>query len=263
MFIDTHTHLQFESYDEDRELVIQRAIKNDIEAIITIGTDIKSSGDALDLAQKFVVVYASVGIHPNDCMNTSETDLDEIEKMAQRDKAIAIGEIGLDYYRLYTPKEKQQDVLRKQVRFARKLGLPIIIHNRDAHEDIYNVLKEEKAEEISGVFHSFSGDIKFLESILALNYHVSFTGPVTFKNTNYNKLIECVPLEQLLLETDSPFLAPVPFRGKRNEPSYIRYIAEKIAQVKGTTTDKLAEITSDNAKNLFHLSDQWQLKLNL
>ena len=123
--------------------------------------------------------------------------------------------------------------------------------------------EEEKAEETGGVFHSFSGDIKFLESILALNYHVSFTGPATFKNTNYNKLIECVPLEQLLLETDSPFLAPVPFRGKRNEPSYVRYIAEKISQVKGTTIENLAEITSDNAKNLFHLNDQWQLKLNL
>jgi len=263
MFIDTHTHLQFESYDEDRESVIQRAIKNDIDVMITIGTDLKSSGNALELAQKFAVVYASVGIHPNDCMNTSDADLDEVEKMAQMDKAIAIGEIGLDYYRQYTPKEKQQDILRKQVRLARKIGLPIIVHNRDAHKDIYRVLKEEKAGEISGVFHSFFGDINFLEAILALNYHVSFTGPVTFKNTNYNKLIECVPLEQLLLETDSPFLAPVPFRGKRNEPSYVRYIAEKIAQVKGTTVDKLAEITSDNAKNLFQLSDQWQLKLNL
>ena len=263
MFIDTHTHLQFESYDEDREKVIQRAIKNDIDAMITIGTDLKSSGHALDLAKKFAVVFASVGIHPNDCMNTTNADLDEVEKMAQFDKSIAIGEIGLDYYRQNAPKEKQQEILRKQVQLARKLGLPMIIHNRDAYEDIYRVLKEEKAEEISGVFHSFSGDIQFLEAILALNYHVSFTGPITFKNTNYNKLIDCVPLEQLLLETDSPFLAPVPFRGKRNEPSYVRYIAEKIAQVKGTTIEKLAAITSDNAKNLFHLSDKWQAKLNL
>jgi TatD DNase family protein len=174
--------------------------------------------------------------------------------MAQNEKAIAIGEIGLDYYREYTSKEKQQETLRKQIHIARELGLPIIIHNREAHEDIFRVLKEEKAEEISGVFHSFFGEIDFLKSILDLNYHVSFTGPVTFKNANYNKLIECVPVEQLLLETDSPFLAPVPFRGKRNEPSYVRYIAEKIAQVKGTTIDKLAEITSENAKNLFRLN---------
>ena len=254
MFIDTHTHLQFESYNDDRELVIQRAIKNDIDAIITIGTDIKSSRDALDLAKKFAVVFASVGIHPNDSENTSDSDLDEIEKMAQIDKIVAIGEIGLDYYRQYSPKEKQQIVLRKQVQLARKLRFPIIIHNRDAHEDIYRILKEERAEEVSGVFHSFSGDINFLKSILNLNYCVSFTGPVTFKNTNYNKLIEYVPLEQLLLETDSPFLTPVPFRDKRNEPSYLRYIAEKVAQVKGITIEKLAEITSDNARNLFQIS---------
>jgi len=263
MFIDTHTHLQFERFDEDRELVIQRAIKNDVDAMITIGTDIKSSGEAIDLAKKFAVIYASVGIHPNDCLDTSETDLEKISELAQTERVIAIGEIGLDYYRQHTPKDKQQDVLRKQIQIAHELGLPIIIHNRDAHEDIYDVLKQEKAEETSGVFHSFTGDLKFLESILALNYHVSFTGPVTFKNANYNKLIESVPLEQLLLETDSPFLAPVPFRGKRNEPSYVRYIAEKIAQVKGITIDKLAEITSENAKNLFRLNDQWQIKLNL
>jgi TatD DNase family protein len=263
MFIDTHTHLQFESYNEDRELVIQRAIKNDVDAMITIGTDIKSSTEALVLAKKFAVIYASVGIHPNDSLDTTDTDLEEVTKLAQTEKAIAIGEIGLDYYRQNTPKEKQQHVLRRQIQIARELGLPVIIHNRDAHEDIYKVLKEEKAEEISGVFHSFSGELQFLESILALNYHVSFTGPVTFKNVNYNKLIEAVPPQQLLLETDSPFLAPVPFRGKRNEPSYLRYIAEKIAQVKGITTDKLAEITSENAKNLFRLNDQWQIKLNL
>jgi TatD DNase family protein len=253
MYIDTHTHLQFESYDEDRELVIQRAIKNNVDAMITIGTDLKSSHQALELAKKFAVIFASVGIHPNDCEGSTSSDLIKIIKMAEEEKAIAIGEIGLDYYRLNTSKEKQQEILRSQIQIARDLGLPIIIHNREAHGDIYKVLKEEKAEEISGVFHSFTGDVKFLESILNLNYYVSFTGPVTFKNTNYNQLIERVPPEQLLLETDSPFLSPVPFRGKRNEPSYVRYIAEKISQVKGLTIEKLAEITSENAKNLFHL----------
>jgi TatD DNase family protein len=253
MYIDTHTHLQFESYDEDREVVIQRAIKNNVDAMITIGTDLESSHQALELAEKFAVIYASVGIHPNDCKGSTSSDLAKIIKMAKEEKAIAIGEIGLDYYRLVVSKEKQQEVLRSQIHIARDLGLPIIIHNRDAHGDIYKVLKEEKAEGIGGVFHSFTGDIKFLESILNLNYYVSFTGPVTFKNTNYNQLIERVPPEQLLLETDSPFLSPVPFRGKRNEPSYVRYIAEKISQVKGLTIERLAEITSENAKNLFHL----------
>ncbi len=263
MLIDTHTHLQFDKFDEDRESVIQRAIKNNVEAIFTIGTDLETSNQALQIAQKFAVVYAAVGIHPNDSMNISDANFKEIELLAQKDKVIAIGEIGLDYFRMHATKEKQHKALRMQVRLARKYGLPIIIHNREAHDDILTILKEEKAEEISGVFHSFTGELKFLESILAQNYHVSFTGPVTFKNTNYNKLIDCVPVEQLLLETDSPFLAPVPFRGKRNEPAYVKYIAEKIAQVKGITLEKLAEITSENAQNLFHLRDQWQLKLNL
>jgi TatD DNase family protein len=263
MLIDTHTHLQFESYDEDRELVIQRAIKNDIDAIITIGTDLESSSEAQQLAQKFAVVYAAVGIHPNDSLQVSDNDFDQVEKLAQLEKTVAIGEVGLDYYRTDSPTEKQHIALRKQVQIARRLGLPLIIHNRDAHDDIYKILKEEKAEEISGVFHSFSGELEFLESILALHYHVSFTGPVTFKNTNYNKLIDRVPLEQLLLETDSPFLAPAPFRGKRNEPAYLKYISEKIAQIKGVTVEKLGEVTSENAQSLFHLRDQWQLKLEL
>lgn len=263
MFIDTHTHLHFEDFDEDRELVIQRAIKNNIEAIITIGTDIPSSQLAINLAQKFAVVFAAVGIHPNDSMNVSEKDIAEIKEMAQKQEVVAIGEIGLDYYREYASKEKQQDIFRHQIRLARELNLPMIIHNREAQDDILNILKEEKGETASGVFHSFSGDLKFLETILALHYHVSFTGPVTFKNANYNQLIDCVPLEQLLLETDSPFLAPVPFRGKRNEPSYVRYIAEKIAQVKGIAVEELAEITCENTKSLFRLRDQWQIKLNL
>lgn len=263
MLIDTHTHLHLENFNEDRESVIQRAIKNNVEMIFTIGTDLESSKQALQIAQKFAIIYAAVGIHPNDSMNVSDVDYKEIELLSQKEKVIAIGEIGLDYYRMNVTKEKQQEVLRKQINLARERGLPVIIHNREAHDDILRILNEEKAEEISGVFHSFTGELKFLESVLAQNYHVSFTGPVTFKNTNYNKLIDCVPLEQLLLETDSPFLAPVPFRGKRNEPAYVKYIAEKIAQVKGVKLDKLAEITSENVQNLFHLRDQWQLKLNL
>jgi TatD DNase family protein len=256
MLIDTHAHLQLNDYNEDRELVIQRAIKNDVDAIITIGTDIVSSEEAFQLSQKFAIVYASVGIHPNDSMNVSKEDLRKIEDLAQKEKVVAIGEIGLDYYRLGATKEKQEIALRMQIRLARKFNLPLIIHNREAHDDILNILKEEKGEEVSGVFHSFSGTTKFLESVLAKNYHVSFTGPVTFKNTNYNRLIDCVPLAQLLLETDSPFLAPVPFRGKRNEPANIKYIAEKIAQIKGVTIQNLGEITSENARNLFRLRNQ-------
>jgi len=263
MFIDTHTHLQFDSFDEDREAVIQRAIKKNIDAIITIGTDIKSPTQVVKIPNRFAVIFPAVGIHPNDSMNVNKKDFDKLKHLANQNKVIAIGEIGLDYYRDYTPKIKQEESLRSQIRIAHELALPLILHNRDAHMDILSILQDEKAEKIGGVFHSFSGDIKFLESVLAENYYISFTGPVTFKNANYNKLIDCVPLEQLVLETDSPFLSPVPFRGKRNEPAHLNYIAEKIAQVKGISIDKLAYITTENTENLFHLKDQWQIKLNL
>lgn len=263
MFIDTHTHLQFDSFDEDRELVIQRAIKKNIDAIITIGTDIDSSQEVVEIAHKFAIIFAAVGIHPNDSMNVGQREIEKIKSLANADKVIAIGEIGLDYYRDYVTKSKQKASFRKQIRIAHELNLPLIIHNRDAHEDILSLLQEEKAEKIGGVFHSFSGEIKFLESVLAENYYISFTGPITFKNANYNKLIDCVPLEQLLLETDSPFLSPVPFRGKRNEPANLNYIAEKIAQIKGISMEELAQITTGNTENLFHLKDQWQIKLNL
>lgn len=263
MFIDTHTHLQFDSFDEDREVVIQRAIKNNIDAIITIGTDVASSAQVVEIAARFAVVFAAVGIHPNDSMNVDKKEFDKIKHLANKNKVIVIGEIGLDYYRDYTTRSKQEESLRAQIRIGHELGLPLILHNRDAHRDILPILQDEKAEKIGGVFHSFTGDIKFLEIVLGENYYISFTGPITFKNANYNKLIDCVPLEQLLLETDSPFLAPVPFRGKRNEPAHLNYIAEKISQVKGVSIDKLAQITTENTENLFHLKDQWQIKLNL
>jgi TatD DNase family protein len=255
MYIDTHAHLQLDDIKADRESVIQRAIKHRLDAILTIGVDAASSRQAIDLAEKFAIVFAAVGIHPNDAADAGKEDFAGIVKLAGAEKVIAIGEVGLDYYRLYTPKEKQEEALRSQIGIARDLKLPLIIHNREANEDILNILNEENADDVGGVFHSFSGDMGFLESVLAKNYHVSFTGPVTFKNVNYNKLIESVPLEQLLLETDSPFLAPVPFRGKRNEPAYVRYIAEKIAQIKGISPEKLAQATSSNAKSLFQLKD--------
>ena len=258
--IDSHVHM--ESF-EDPEVIVQQSKDSGVDAVICVGGSLESSKVAKQLALEHPgYLYPALGVHPSEAL---KDDIDAAIAYLREnlDGCVAVGEIGLDYFRMHATKEKQHKALRMQVRLARKYGLPIIIHNREAHDDILTILKEEKAEEISGVFHSFTGELKFLESILAQNYHVSFTGPVTFKNTNYNKLIDCVPVEQLLLETDSPFLAPAPFRGKRNEPAYVKYIAEKIAQVKGITLEKLAEITSENAQNLFHLRDQWQLKLNL
>jgi TatD DNase family protein len=245
--------LDFEQFDEDREKVVQRAIQNNVSAIITIGTNPASSHASVKLAEKFAIVHAAVGIHPNDCQGLDLSVLDEIRRLAVENRAVAIGEIGLDYYHSVSEKEKQQVFFREQLRLARDLHLPVIVHNRDAHEDAFRILREEKASNTGVVLHSFSGTVDFLDTVLAQNIYVSFTGVVTFKNANYFRLIDRVPVDQLLLETDSPFLAPVPFRGKRNEPGYVRYSAEKIAQVKGLPAEELGQRTTDNAVSLFQL----------
>lgn len=253
MYIDTHAHLQFEQFDGDREKVIQNAIQNKITTIVTVGTDLPSSEKAIALAEKFAIIYAAVGIHPNNCANADEIIINQIEKIALHQKSVAIGEVGLDFYRMAASKEKQFLFFRRQIQIAQRLYLPLIIHNREAHKDVHKILSDESANKVRGVLHSFSGDLEFMEAILNLNFYISFTGSITFKNTNYYKLIDRVPLEQLILETDSPFLAPVPFRGKRNESSYIKYTAEKIAKIKNISVSDLADITSENARNLFHL----------
>jgi TatD DNase family protein len=253
MFIDTHCHLHAQEFDDEREKIIQRAIQHQVSSLITVGTDYVSSIKSLQYADQFAVVYAAVGLHPNDLKNILESDLDKVKALALHKKAVAIGEIGLDYYRHYTAKEKQHDFLRKQIQLARQLKLPVIVHNREAHQDLYTILTEEKVQEVGGVLHSFSGDEDFLKAVLKLNLYVSFTGAVTFKNTSYYKLVDRVPPEQILLETDCPYLAPVPFRGKRNEPAYIKYTAATIARIKNIAVEKLAEITTENARGLFRI----------
>lgn len=253
MFVDTHAHLDFDSFNEDREVVIQRAIQNQVLAIITIGTDLKSSKNAVLLAEKYASIYAAVGIHPSDCAEAEDNDFEEIRELAKHEKVVAIGEVGLDYYRMHAEKDKQKDTFGRQIKLARELKLPLIIHNRDAHEDVYNMIISEKATEVGGVFHSFTGDEKFLENILLTNFHISFTGAITYKNNDSEALIANVPLERLLLETDSPFLSPIPLRGKRNEPSLIVHTAKRIAEIRGITIDQLAEVTSENAGALFQI----------
>lgn len=254
MFVDTHAHLDFNSFDNDREVVIQRAIQNQVLAIITIGTDLKSSKNAVLLAEKYASIYAAVGIHPSDCAEAENHDFEEIRELAKHEKVVAIGEVGLDYYRMYAEKDKQKDTFARQIKLAREMQLPLIIHNRDAHEDVYNMIVSEKATEVGGVLHSFTGDDKYLENILLTNFHISFTGAITYKNSNSEALVAKVPLERLLLETDSPFLTPVPLRGKRNEPSLIVHTAKKIAEIREMNIDELAKVTSENAGALFKIN---------
>jgi TatD DNase family protein len=252
MFVDTHTHLDFEMFDKDRELVIQHAIENKISVMITIGVDVQTSVKAVELAEKYVPVYAAVGVHPTDCKDTNHTDLDIIKELASHEKVVALGEIGLDYYHMRAPVEKQKTVFKDQITLAKDLKLPIIVHNRESHDDVYDILKSENATEVGGVLHSFSGDSHFLEHILLTNFHISFTGAITYKKSTARPLIEQVPLERLLLETDSPFLAPVPLRGKRNEPSFLIHTAKKIAEIKKINLQELAKVTTENANGLFN-----------
>ena len=254
MFIDTHAHLDFDVYDDDLELVIQRAIENGVAAFITIGTDVASSENALALAEKYASVFAAVGIHPTDCAELNEKDFKTIEKLGQHEKVVAIGEIGLDYYHMRAEKEVQKDTLARQIKIARKLKLPLIIHNRESHDDIYEVLTKSKAADVGGVMHSFSGDTQFLHKILELDLHVSFTGNITFKKNESTSLVKEVPMERLLLETDSPFLTPIPLRGKRNEPGFIIHTAQKIAEIKELSSAEVGKVTSENAITLFKLN---------
>lgn len=254
MFIDTHAHLDFDSFDEDRDAVIQRAIENKISTIITIGTSLSTSQKAVKYAESYASIYAAVGIHPSDCAEASESDYLAIEKLSHVDKVIAVGEIGLDYYRMYTDKETQTSAFKKQIALARKVKLPVIIHNRDSQDDVIKMIVSEKATDVSGVLHSFSGTNEQLNEALKTNFYISYTGGVTFKNSTTNELVKNTPIERLLLETDSPFITPVPYRGKRNEPSYLLHIAKKIAELKNVSLEELAEITSENARHLFNLN---------
>jgi len=251
MFVDTHTHLDFETYDEDRESVIQRAIENKVSALVTIGVDIPTSKKAVQLAEKYVSVYAAVGIHPTDCKDTKQADLKVIRELAGHEKVVALGEIGLDYHHMRAPVEKQKKVFSDQIALARELKLPIIVHNRESHNDVYDILVSENATEVGGVLHSFSGDSDFLENILLTNFYISFTGAITYKKNTSQPLVKQVPIERLLLETDSPFLAPVPLRGKRNEPSFLVHTARIIADIKGVSFEELAKATTENANRLF------------
>lgn len=254
MLIDTHTHLNASQFDEDRAEVIERARANGISRMINIGFNRETIPTSLQLAEQYDYIYSAVGWHPQDAKDMSVSDLQWIEKLCSHPKVVAIGEIGLDYYWDTSSKEVQHKVFREQIRLAHRIGLPIIIHNRDAHEDIIRILKEEKAEEVGGVMHCFSGDWEMAKQCLALNFYISFGGPVTFKNAVQPKeVLANVPLDRLLLETDAPYLTPHPFRGKRNESGYVRLIAEAAAEIKQLKYEEIAEITTRNAIKLFKL----------
>lgn len=252
MLFDTHAHLNAEQFEEDLKDVIERAKQEGVGNMVIVGFDRPTITKAMELVEKYEFMYASVGWHPVDAIDMTNDDLAWIEELASHPKVVALGEMGLDYYWDKSPKEIQKEVFRKQIRLAKKVKLPIIIHNREATADIVNILREEGASEVGGIMHCFSGSVEVAEECIQMNFHISLGGPVTFKNARKPKEVaEAIPLEKLLIETDCPYLAPHPYRGKRNEPSYVKLVAEQIAEIKGISFEVVAEKTTDNAKKLF------------
>ncbi|WAA09496.1 TatD family hydrolase [Fervidibacillus albus] len=254
MLFDTHAHLNAEQYEEDVEEVIQRAKDAGVENMVIVGFDRKTIEKAMELVEAHEHLYACIGWHPVDAIDCTEEDLRWIEHLSSHPKVVALGEMGLDYHWDKSPKDVQKEVFRKQIRLAKRVKLPIVIHNREATEDVIAILKEEHAEEVGGIMHSFSGSPETAKICIDMNFYISLGGPVTFKNAKKPKEVAReVPLEKLLIETDCPYLTPHPFRGKRNEPAYVRYVAEEIAKIKEIPLEQLAEMTTANAKKLFSI----------
>lgn len=259
--VDSHCHLDWDSFDGEREAVLERAAAAGVALVLNPGTDLARSRRALELAERFEPVYAAVGVHPNDAGQWTATTAEDLLGLAAHPKVVAIGEIGLDYYWDKTAPELQADVLRAQLDLAADLDLPVVIHNREAGEDVMSILVEWQATLAAGgsslagrpgVLHSFSGDLDMARQAIAHNFYIGITGPVTFKNAlELQALVAELPLEHLLIETDSPYLAPHPHRGQRNEPAYVRLVADKVAALKHLPVETVAEATTANVAALF------------
>lgn len=249
MYIDTHCHLSNEDYD-DIDLVIKENRENGIDKIIISGCTRDTINETLDLIDRYPDVYATIGYHPSEADITISDDLNLLEEQIKHKKVVGIGEIGLDYHYGSDNKEKQITLFRKQMELASKYKLPVVIHSRDATEDTINILKEY---DVVGDMHCFSGSLETANIYIKMGYKLGIGGVVTFKNSNLYKVIESVGLENIILETDSPYLTPEPFRGKKNSSKYIPYIAKRIAEILNCSVEEVAEITSDNALSLFDL----------
>jgi len=252
--IDSHCHLDMEAYEKDLDEIIDRAFQEGVSEIITIGINKTSSEKAVQLAEQYSSVYAAVGVHPHDASRVNKKDFDAIAGLAAHEKVVGYGEIGLDYAKFYSPKDVQQEVFSLQLSMAKELKLPVIIHDRDAHEDTLRILKQYAPFPAGGVMHCFSGDTAFARQVVDFGFYISIPGIVTFKNAKELQRVVCeLPLQSILIETDGPFLAPVPYRGKRNMPVFLLHTAEKIAELRCTTLAVVANQTTSNTRTLFNL----------
>ena len=256
MFIDTHAHLFFENFKEDVDDVIQRAKDNSIDFIVVPATDIKTAKEAIALAEKYEQIYATVGIHPHDTKDWNDSFIPEIEALAKHPKVVAIGEIGLDYYYDFSPQDQQIKAFKSQLDLALKLELPVVIHNRDSDEDMMDIIQSYCGTGLKAQFHCYNGSLDDALEFMKMNHFISFTGNITFKKSDgLRDILKHIDLNHIMLETDSPFMTPVPYRGKRNEPSYVKYVAQQIAEIHKLSLEDVGRITSLNAFRFFGIGN--------
>lgn len=242
MLVDTHVHLNAKQFMEDCEAVIERAYDAGVSRMIVVGFDEETIKLAIEIAETYEPIYAAVGWHPVDAIDFEEQHLKWLEELSNHPKVVALGEMGLDYHWDTSPKDVQAEVFRKQIHLAKRVNLPIIIHNREATEDVIHILQEENAQEVGGIMHCYSGTREELQPCLDMGFYISLGGPVTFKNAKEVKEVaKIIPLDRLLIETDAPYLAPHPYRGKRNEPAYVKLVAEEIARLREIEFKDLAK----------------------
>ncbi len=252
--IDTHCHLNFDAFDTDRNEVVARAAAVGVTRLIIPAVDLETSRQAIQLADQFKGVYAAIGIHPNSTADFSMSDIEALRHLLPHPKVVAIGEIGLDYHWKDSPPDKQKEAFLAQLALANEVNLPIIIHNREAHDDVLSMVEAWNPvnKERVGVLHSSSAPLEYAQRALAKGFYLGFTGPVTYKKAEETRHIaSLIPLNRILVETDAPFLTPEPYRGKRNSPEYIPYIVERLAAVRGITNDEMAQASTENALRLF------------
>lgn len=259
--IDTHAHLDSHKFDADRAAVLERAKATGVVGLVSVGADLPSSRRAVEIAAGDEAIYATVGIHPHDAKTLDGEALASLRELAQRPEVVAVGEIGLDFYRDLSPRDVQRRAFRAQLGWAAKLGKPVVIHDRDAHDEVLEILADwarglgsGPLEGRVGVLHTFSGDVAMARRAIDLGFYISVSGPVTYKNAGQlPEVVRAVPLDRLLVETDCPYLAPHPYRGKRNEPAHVQWVAKRIAELKNRSFEEVAAATTVNAQHLFGL----------
>ena len=252
MLFDSHAHYDDSKFDADRDALLSTMKSNGIERIVNVGSDLRSSKASIALAKKYDFIYAAVGVHPHDVKDMDDSTISDLASLTKENKVVALGEIGLDYYYDNSPREAQKYWFRQQLKLAKRLHLPVIIHDRDAHGDCLEVLKREAP--VKGVLHSFSGSVEMAEEAIRLGLVLSISGPLTYKNNHKTvEVVKQIPLEYLLIETDSPYLPPEPHRGERNSSLNVKYVAQKIAEIKGIAFEEVCRQTSANTKTLFSI----------